>query len=148
MHLSNMAQSPQHWSRSRAVAVDNPFCEPPTVTKASGESRSRSVNTYMSYPRIPRRQSSLSASLSNDSNGPATSTRTPSLCDSLYQIRVAKRRQSGGKVLRDMGNQDFGITEDDPSITEVTRTPSSSIVLLLTCLKEPKSSRQDPGEQD
>lgn len=47
-----------------------------------------------------------------------------------------------------MGNQDLDITEEDPSITEVTRTPPSSVFFLLTRLSEPKSSCQDPGGQD
>ncbi|KAJ6121029.1 hypothetical protein N7523_005309 [Penicillium sp. IBT 18751x] len=118
MHLFNMAQSPQHWSRSRAIAMEDPVREPSTVRKASGESRSRSVGSSRSYPRIPRRGSSLSASFSSDPNGPTTSTRTPSLCDSLYQIQVVKRRRSGGKALRDTGNQDIDSTEGSASITK------------------------------
>ncbi|KAJ5146879.1 hypothetical protein N7526_000231 [Penicillium atrosanguineum] len=119
--------------------MDDPFCEPPTVRKASGKSRSRSVNSYMSYPRIPRRQSSLSASLSNDSNGPATSTRTPSLCDSLYQIKVVKRRQSGGKAIRDMGSQDLGSPEDDSLITENPKQLANPLENQIRAKYQPRS---------
>jgi hypothetical protein len=98
--------------------MDDPNFDPPTVRKASAVARSRSVSSSIFYPRIPRRQSSLSASLSNDSNGPAASTRTPSLCDSLYQIEVLKVRRPGGGALRDMGSGDLGFTGEDPFVDE------------------------------
>lgn len=120
MQLWRMNRPWQGLSMSRLLTMDDLNDEPPTVKKAGDLSRSRSVSSSTSYPRIPRRQSSLSASLSNDSNGPATSTRTPSLSDSLYQIEVMKIRQPGGRALRDMGNMDSCFTGDDPFVDEVT----------------------------
>ena len=142
-----MARPLQDWSPSRLLTMDNQNYEPPTVRKTISVSGSRSVSSSMSYPYIPRRRSSLSASLSNDSNGPATSTRTPSLCDSLYRIEVMKRRQSGGRILRGMGNMDHGSMGDDPFVDEVAAPLSSSAAILLTCKSDPTTTRRDEREQ-
>lgn len=64
----------------------------PLTARKCAIARSRSTSSSLSFPQIPRRSSSLSMSISNDSSGP-TSTRTPSLSDSLYNIEVAKLRQ-------------------------------------------------------
>ena len=89
-HLSSKSLLPVMSMFSRP-AMDG-LQESLTVERAS-RARSTSSSSNMSYPQIPLRQSSLSTSLSNDSNGRVTSTRTPSLSDSLYQIEVVKIRQ-------------------------------------------------------
>ncbi|KAJ5764930.1 hypothetical protein N7520_004489 [Penicillium odoratum] len=68
--------------------------EPLTVRKRS-VSRSHSIGSYSSYPQIPSRSSSLSAVVSDGSYGPASSSRTPSLSESQYQIEIVKVRQLG-----------------------------------------------------
>lgn len=142
-----MGRPLQDWSTSRLLTVGDQNYDPPTVRKTSSVSGSRSVSSSMSYPYIPRRRSSLSASLSNDSNGPATSTRTPSLCDSLYRIEVMKRRQPGGRIRTGMGNMDAGSMGDDPFVDEVAAPLSSSAAVLLTCRSDPTTTRQDEREQ-
>lgn len=53
--------------------------------------------------------------MSDDSIDPATSTRTPSLSDSLYQIEVIKVRQSGAhRVISDDSD-----LVDDPFVDKV-----------------------------
>ncbi|KAJ5948225.1 hypothetical protein N7466_001240 [Penicillium verhagenii] len=68
--------------------------ETPT-TKRYGVSRSHNNSSSSSYPRIPRRSSSLTASVTDGCCEPASSTRTPSLSDSNYQIQVLKVRRPG-----------------------------------------------------
>lgn len=142
-----MARLSQDWSTSRLLTMDDRNYIPPTVRKTSSVSGCRSVSSSMSYPYIPRRRSSLCASLSNDSNGPSTSTRTPSLCDTLYRIEVLKRRQPGGRILGGMGNMDAGSMGDDPSVDEVAAPLSSSAAVLLTCNSDPTTTRRDEREQ-
>lgn len=85
--------------------------EPLTVIKhrIPHDSRLSSLSTLYSYPSIPRRSSSLVASGSFVSNGPAPSlrTRTPSYSD-CYRLEVMKVRQSGGSGRK----QGVGETED------------------------------------
>lgn len=59
--------------------------------------------SLLPYPQIPSRRSSISASAryASSSSGLATSTRTPSLDDSLYNIQVAKLRQDHATSKRD-----------------------------------------------
>lgn len=59
--------------------------------------------SLLSYPQIPSRRSSISASAgyASSSSGLATSTRTPSLDDSLYNIQVAKLRQDHATSKKD-----------------------------------------------
>ncbi|KAJ5359237.1 uncharacterized protein N7496_011650 [Penicillium cataractarum] len=72
--------------------------------------RSQSTSSTAYYPQIPRRQSSLSASLSDGTSGQAVSTRTPSLSESLYQIRVVKIREQNARALSN------GYDPDDPFV--------------------------------
>ncbi|KAJ5088635.1 hypothetical protein N7456_012251 [Penicillium angulare] len=90
------------WSRSRRLTATDESPGPLTVRRCN-VSRSQSTLPSSSYPRIPRRSSSLSASERKSSDGPttSTSTRTPSLSDSLYQIEVTKKRQSKSPIRRD-----------------------------------------------
>lgn len=86
------------------------------LRKAS--SACRSIGTLSSYPEIPPRRSSLSTNVSNGSTGPATSTRTPSLSDSLYQIEVIKiREQNEGRFREDQIA--YVRSTDDPFVDEV-----------------------------
>ncbi|KAJ5925945.1 hypothetical protein N7454_007455 [Penicillium verhagenii] len=68
--------------------------ETPT-TRRYGVSQSHNNDLSSSYPQIPRRSSSLTASVTDGSCEPASSTRTPSLSDSNYQIQVLKVRRPG-----------------------------------------------------
>lgn len=99
--------------------MDDTIHEPRTARKTDEPLASRSVSSLTSYPEIPCRHSSLSASVINGSTGPATSTRTPSLSDSLYQIEVTKVRQSTAAARRDMYGGDLGSMDDDPFVDEV-----------------------------
>ncbi|KAJ5704124.1 hypothetical protein N7493_011262 [Penicillium malachiteum] len=102
---------------SRATS-DDEFPGPLTVRRCS-VSQSLRTNSSSSYPRIPRRSSSVSFSVRKGSNGPATSTRTPSLCDSLYQIEVVKIRQPKTPNRRGKFCSDCDL-EQDPFIENVT----------------------------
>ncbi|KAJ5089229.1 hypothetical protein N7532_007913 [Penicillium argentinense] len=65
----------------------------PLTAKRIGVARSRSVSSPPSYPRIPRRSSSLSTSVhSINLDDQASSTRTPSL-GATSHIEVARKRQ-------------------------------------------------------
>ena len=108
--------------------MDEGVPEPLTVKKwatPQGSSRSQSFASSTFYPQIPRRQSSLTASVSNSSVEPATSTRTPSLSDSLYQIEIVKVRQSGvPRVLSQHSSP-----SDDPFVDKVlARLPYDYLV--------------------
>ncbi|KAJ6031803.1 hypothetical protein N7540_002535 [Penicillium herquei] len=98
----------------------------PLTARRCSVSRSLRTNSSSSYPRIPWRSSSVSFSVRKDSNGPATSTRTPSLCDSLYQIEVVKIRQPKTPSRRKKLRADCD-PEQDPFIENVTprRTPAN-----------------------
>lgn len=65
----------------------------------------------------------MSASVSNGSTEPATSTRTPSLSDSLYQIDVTKVRASKSGALQDSQSASSRLGED-PFVDEVRNLPS------------------------
>jgi hypothetical protein len=72
----------------------------------------------MSYPQIPSRRSSLSTSVEYNSSELATSTRTPSLSDSLYNIEVVKIRQDHAAASR--GIRKTGLDANtDPFIDQV-----------------------------
>ncbi|KAJ5161939.1 hypothetical protein N7492_007331 [Penicillium capsulatum] len=77
-------------STSRAMEDDMP--EPLTAWKYRVVKSQPLISPGL-FLQIPRRKPSLSASVSTSSNDLATSTRTPSLSDSLYQLEVAKTRQ-------------------------------------------------------
>ncbi|KAJ5682834.1 hypothetical protein N7462_005999 [Penicillium macrosclerotiorum] len=85
--------------------------EPLTIRRLR-PSQTTSMSSIASYPEIPCRHSSLSASVSNGSFGPATSTRTPSLSDSQYQIEVVKVRNLGIEDSRDSCVYHHGSSED------------------------------------
>ncbi|KAJ5167371.1 uncharacterized protein N7482_006152 [Penicillium canariense] len=92
----------------------------PLTAKKIGLMRSQSTSSTASYPLIPHRQSSLSASVSDGTNGPATSTRTPSLSDSLYQIQVLKIREMGARASRCSNSGDLNLSKD-PFVDEIPR---------------------------
>lgn len=100
-------------STSRVMEDDVP--EPLTVKK-DGIFRIPSISSPAFYPRIPRRKSSLSASVSAGSIDPATSTRTPSLSESHYQIEVAKIRKPQIPYHPNMTSGDFMA---DPFVDQV-----------------------------
>ncbi|KAJ5901626.1 hypothetical protein N7495_002154 [Penicillium taxi] len=99
------------------------FPEPLTIRKVS---RSQSMSSSGSFPFIPRRKSSLCASLSSGWSGPATSTRTPSLDDTMYQLHVQKIRKPAIKAPQDtvrLGSFDEEFVDE---ITQNSNKPSQS----------------------
>lgn len=93
--------------------MDDPM-PPPLSARRITLMRSQSTSSTAYYPQIPRRQSSLSASLSDGTSGQAVSTRTPSLSESLYQIRVVKIREQNARAFSN------GYDPDDPFVDKVT----------------------------
>ncbi|KAF9249860.1 hypothetical protein DTO027I6_4917 [Penicillium roqueforti] len=87
------------------------------IHRASSTSSSASS---LSYPQIPSRHSSLSASVEYDSSELATSTRSPSLSDSLYNIDVVKLRQEHAAASRGIRKAGFDANED-PFIDQTSR---------------------------
>ncbi|KAJ5642187.1 hypothetical protein N7490_006187 [Penicillium lividum] len=83
----------------------------PLTFRKRSVSRSHSTISFSSYPQIPSRSSSLSAGVSDGSYGPASSTRTPSLSESQYQIDIVKVRQ--------LGQQDANM--EDPFVDNTPR---------------------------
>ncbi|CAI7599186.1 unnamed protein product [Penicillium glandicola] len=75
-------------------------------------STSSSLSSLLSYPEIPSRRSSLSASVEYDSSELATSTRTPSLSDSLYNIDMVKVRQDHAAASRGIRKTGLDANED------------------------------------
>lgn len=76
--------------------------------------------SLLSYPQIPSRRSSISvnARYASSSSGLATSTRTPSLDDSLYNIQVAKLRQD--HAIGNKNTHKIGVdASEDPSQNHV-----------------------------
>lgn len=57
--------------------------------------------------------------MSDGSFGPVSSTRTPSLSDSLYRIEVVKTRQHGLHARRGTNRSEFD-SMDDPFVENVT----------------------------
>ncbi|KAJ6111090.1 hypothetical protein N7486_003325, partial [Penicillium sp. IBT 16267x] len=104
--------------------------DPLTVQRCS-ISRSHSTSSSSSYPEIPSRSSSLTASVGDGSWGPASSTRTPSLSDSLYRIEVLKPRQNGRHARRDTDHSDFYSIEN-PFVDNVTNSRSLFLDVSLT----------------
>lgn len=98
------------------------------IHRASSTSSSASS---LSYPQIPSRHSSLSASVEYDSSELATSTRSPSLSDSLYNIDVVKIRQEHAAASRGIRKAGFDANED-PFIDQVISAMVSSALSLLT----------------
>ena len=64
--------------------------------------------------------------------GPVSSTRTPSLSDSLYRIEVVKTRQHGLHPRRDTDGSEFH-SMDDPFVENVTDPRSLFKYVLLFC---------------
>ena len=102
----------------------------PLTVKRCSVSRSHSTGSSSSYPEIPRRTSSLIASLNDSSCGPVSSTRTPSLSDSLYRIEVVKTRQQELEARR---NSSESYSMDDPIVENVTDPRSIFLHVLLVC---------------
>lgn len=111
--------------------------EPLAARKAS--SACRSVSSLGSYPLIPLRRSSLSASTSSGSTGRATSTRTPSLSDSRYQIEVPKLRMNAGALgCNQLTHSAFS---ENPFLDDVIFTPISLVSFLAdTIISDPTVS--------
>jgi hypothetical protein len=92
--------------------------------------RSQSTSsTASSYPQIPLRQSSLSASLRDGTSGQGLSTRTPSLSESRRQIRVVKIRERNAWASQYPNGGDLNPAED-PFDDKVT-TPCSAFLCFL-----------------
>ncbi|KAJ5365752.1 hypothetical protein N7517_008638 [Penicillium concentricum] len=92
----------------------------PCITSIHRTNSTSSSLSSLSYPQIPSRRSSLSASVECDSSELATSTRTPSLSDSLYNIDVVKTRQDHGTSSRGIRKTALDASED-PFIDQTSR---------------------------
>lgn len=82
---------------------------------------SSSSLSSLSYPQIPSRRSSLFANVESDSSELPTSTRTPSLSDSLYNIDVAKIRHNHTDDSLDIRKTGLDLKED-PFVDHVITT--------------------------
>lgn len=102
---------------------------PPLTARKLTLVRSQSTSSTGSYPQIPRRQSSLSASLSDGTSGQGISTRTPSFSDSRHQIRVVKIRERNARASQYPNGCDLN-SADDPFDDKVT-TPCSAFLCFL-----------------
>ncbi|OQE38442.1 hypothetical protein PENCOP_c008G06372 [Penicillium coprophilum] len=92
----------------------------PCITSIHRANSTSSSLSSMSYPQIPSRHSSLSSSVDHDSSELATSTRTPSLSDSLYNIAVVKTRQEHTATSRGIRKTGLG-TNEDPFLDQTSR---------------------------
>ncbi|QQK42074.1 Ubiquitin-conjugating enzyme, E2 [Penicillium digitatum] len=92
----------------------------PYITHLHRTNSTSSSASSLSYPKIPSRRSSLSASVEYDSSDPAASTRTPSLSDSLYNIDVVKIRQGHAAAPRGIRKAGLDVNED-PFIDQASR---------------------------
>ncbi|KAJ5154886.1 uncharacterized protein N7500_010325 [Penicillium coprophilum] len=92
----------------------------PCITSIHKANSTSSSLSNMSYPQIPSRRSSLSSSVDPDSSELATSTRTPSLSDSLYNIAVVKTRQEHTATSRGIRKTGLG-TNEDPFLDQTSR---------------------------
>jgi hypothetical protein len=92
-------------------------CRTSCITSIHRTNSTSSSLSSLSYPQIPSRRSSLSTSAGYDSSELATSTRTPSLSDSLYNIDVVKVRQDHTTSSR--GIRKTGLDNEDPFIDQV-----------------------------
>ena len=90
----------------------------PCITHIHRANSTSSSLSSMSYPQIPSRRSSLSTSVDYDSSELATSTRTPSLSDSLYNIDVVKIRQDHAAASRGIRKTGLDATAD-PFVDQV-----------------------------
>jgi hypothetical protein len=91
---------------------------PLTVIKRSALSDHKFSSLSLAYPQIPCRSSSLATSVNYESKEAATSTRTPSLSDSLYNIEITKLRPDHTTAARGIlvPGQD---ADDDPFVDNV-----------------------------
>ncbi|KAJ5649017.1 uncharacterized protein N7484_002740 [Penicillium longicatenatum] len=103
----------------------------PLTVKRCSVSRSHSTGSSSSYPEIPRRCSSLTASVGDESWRPTSSTRTPSLSDSLYRIEILKPRQNEPNPRRNANNPECYLMEN-PFVDNVTDFSSLSSDVPLT----------------
>lgn len=103
----------------------------PCITHIHRTNSISSSASSLSYPQIPSRRSSLSASAEYDSSDPAASTRTPSLSDSLYNIDVVKIRQDHASASRGIRKTGIDVNED-PFIDQVIAAMMSMVLFLLT----------------
>ncbi|CAG8397236.1 unnamed protein product [Penicillium salamii] len=95
----------------------------PSRAKLRGTISTSTSFSTLPYPRIPSRRSSLSMSTGDDSssNGLATSTRTPSLTDSLYNIQIAKVRQGHDNQIGGIQKTTCLDTNEDPFVDQTPR---------------------------
>ncbi|KAJ5131380.1 uncharacterized protein N7515_007419 [Penicillium bovifimosum] len=84
---------------------------PSIISRDRLSSTSSSLSSFP-YPQIPTRRSSLSTNMEYDSSEHATSTRTPSLSDSLYNIDVVKIRGDRAAASRDIHKTGLDCEED------------------------------------
>lgn len=104
------------------LTMEHTLRSPPTIRRRSSHSAFRkndsssSSLSNLSYPQIPSRRSSLSLCAGYDSNSSAlaTSTRTPSLDDSLCNIQVVKIRQANAAKSRDTQKSKCLDASEDP----------------------------------
>lgn len=103
---------------------------PLTVIKRSAFSDRKVSSLSLAYPQIPSRSSSLSMTVNHNSNEAATSTRTPSLTDSHYNIEIAKLRSDASTAAK--RNPTTGqYADDEPWVDNVNAYMPSYFVFLL-----------------
>ncbi|OQD86780.1 hypothetical protein PENANT_c007G02687 [Penicillium antarcticum] len=93
---------------------------PLTVIKRGPLSDGKVSSLSLAYPHIPCRSSSLAMSMNYDSNEVATSTRTPSLSDSLYNIEIMKLRPDHKPAAKGTVIPGLNV-DDDPFIDNNSR---------------------------
>lgn len=116
---------------------------PLTVIKRSALSDCKVSSLSLAYPQIPCRSSSLATSVNYESNEAATSTRTPSLSDSLYNIEITKLRPDHTTAARGtlIPGQD---ADDDPFVDNVIASIPLNFFLLLTHICRPRDAVSRP----
>lgn len=115
----------------------------PCITHIRRTNSTSSSASSLSYPQIPFRRSSLSASVEYDSSDPAASTRTPSLSDSLYNIDVVKIRQDHAAASRGIRKTGLDVNED-PFIDQVIPSKITIVFSPADCLMQTSRRRVDP----
>ncbi|KAJ6058821.1 uncharacterized protein N7446_008404 [Penicillium canescens] len=103
---------------------------PLTVIKRSALSDRKVSSLSLAYPQIPCRSSSLATSVNYESTEAATSTRTPSLSDSLYNIEITKLRPDHTTAARDLATPSPGPIHDKEWVSD-RATPARSLELRV-----------------
>ncbi|KAJ5757583.1 uncharacterized protein N7511_006277 [Penicillium nucicola] len=122
----------------------NELPAPLTIIKRGSLSDRKVRSLSVAYPHIPCRSSSLAMGLNHDSNEATTSTRTPSLSDSLYNIEIMKLRSKYTTAVRGtlIPGQD---ADDDPFVDNVIVSVPLNFIYLLIHLQNSRRPIQTEG---